>query len=66
MVDTQTKLTISNYVLSGFVGFHIFCEFVHYIMEFIKNRRDKNMLEHLDDHLDRIEIYSKCKEDINE
>jgi len=54
-MNTLTSLTISNYILSAFVILHISMEFYHYISEFIKNKRDKKMLKHLDDHLDNME-----------
>ena len=62
-MDIET-LKISNYILSTFVALHIGAELYHYISEWIKNRRDKKMLEHIDEHLDNMECQcgGNCKD----
>ena len=56
-------LTISNIVLSVFVGFHICCEFYHYVSEFFNSKRDKQLLEHIDVQLDRLEkMHTDCRD----
>lgn len=55
-------LTTSNYVLSACVLLHIAAELYHYVSQWIKERRDKKMLEHIDDHLDNMKC-TKCKKE---
>lgn len=53
-------LATSNYVLSACILIHIAMEIYHYISSWFKTRRDKKMLEHLDQHLDNMEcLYCK-------
>lgn len=40
-------LTITNIVLACGVGFHLLCEFGHYIYSFYASRRDKNKLNQI-------------------
>lgn len=53
-MDIETLKT-SNYILASCVAGHIALELYHYLSEWLKNRRDKKMLEHIDDHLDNME-----------
>ena len=50
-------LTTANYILSTFVAIHIALEFYHYISQWWKSKRDKKMLEHLDEHLDNCNVH---------
>jgi hypothetical protein len=59
MISIETLKT-SNYILSTLVGIHIFLEFYHYLSEYLKNRRDRKMLEHIDEHLDN--MVCKCNQ----
>lgn len=57
----EKSLIISNIVLSSLVTLHLACEFFHYISSYLKNRRDKRMLEHIDGHLDKMEKCEECE-----
>ena len=67
MISIET-LTTSNYVLSAFVAIHIALELYHYVSEWLKNKRDKKMLEHIDEHLDSMECScdGNCKKQSSE
>lgn len=55
-------LTISNIILSTFVGFHILCEFYHYVSEFFNSKREKKTLKYLVDRADALEkMHVECK-----
>lgn len=49
-------LTITNIVLACGVGFHLLCEFCHYIYSFYASRRDNNKLDKIH------ELLIMCKE----
>jgi len=61
MVSIET-LKNTNIILSILVALHIGLELYHYISEWLKNRRDKKMLKHIDDHLDNMEC-GQCKKE---
>ena len=48
-------LTISNIALTVAVGFHIACEFAHYIYDFFNAKKNKSMLDNMHKHMERIE-----------
>jgi len=45
----------TNIILSILVALHIVLELYHYVSEWLKNRRDRKILEHIDDHLDNMD-----------
>lgn len=40
LLEKKELLTVGNFVLAFCIIFHLFCEFAHYVHEFICRRRD--------------------------
>lgn len=37
-------------IATGLVGFHLACEYVHYLFDFFKGRKDSKILSDISDH----------------
>ena len=59
----QQYLPITNLVLAICIVFHLICEFTHYVHSYFSSKRDKNLLEKLNDRLERLEeVHKECRD----